>query len=103
MSTASTEVTSELLNRDGAHRLRSRLERYWHDRGFDHVEVTVVAMNYKRFALYAVRSNLVNGLPPIRVSKHPNPAMKRNFDHAERSRLRPYAVGVPEAVLREAA
>lgn len=59
----------EFLTRDKAFSLSKRIEQYWHERGFTWVAafiepVGVSGPGHER-GCYQVRSNLVNGLPPV--------------------------------------
>ncbi len=53
------------LSRNGAAELARRIERYWHDRGFSAVRARVVSLGIEGRSVYVVRSNLMNGNPPI--------------------------------------
>lgn len=53
----------------GSHRSSSYLvrniEHYWKSKGFPTVRAWVEEMDYGKGKIYLVRSNLVNGSPPI--------------------------------------
>jgi hypothetical protein len=54
----------ENLTRDGAEHLAANLRHYWADLGHPGVVVKVVPLNVRSDCLvYAVRSDLLNGLP----------------------------------------
>jgi len=55
----------DYLSRSGAQELARMIERYWHDRGFRAVRARVERFGENGCTLYAVRSNLVGGNPPI--------------------------------------
>jgi len=59
---------------EGAHRLKQRIEAYWRERGYA-VLVEVPQVGFipaMRRAPYAVRSDMLNGLP-----RHPLPASEQ--------------------------
>ena len=56
--------TPEHLTHDGARQLAGRLTAYWRERGHDVTAWTeVVTEGRDKLRVYAVRSNLINGLP----------------------------------------
>ena len=65
-----TPCTSAHENRDlcsegGAHYLANKLDQWWHDYGYPQVSHHAIPLASTRLgALWGVRSNLVNGLPP---------------------------------------
>lgn len=59
--------------------LAGRIEKYWQNRGYDKIEVSLVQIDKKECAaladkkpLYAVRSNMVRGFPPQHRMPAPN-------------------------------
>lgn len=93
----SSDIFENHLDREGAIRLRRRLTHYWHSRGFTDVQFSIVPTNYRRFALYGIRSNLVNGLPPRRTPPRNNPTMERIALAGERIRLGEFLLPAKEA------
>ncbi len=58
-------MSNDLCTPEGARRLKSRIEAYWAERGYD-VSVDLVEAGFMpamRSARTDVRSNLVNGMP----------------------------------------
>lgn len=68
----------EFLTRDGAFKCAKRIEQFWHERGFTWVtayieqvvfagkaRVEFLSSSEKERGCYQIRSNLVNGLPPV--------------------------------------
>jgi hypothetical protein len=58
-------MASDFCNEDGARRLKSKIEEYWKNRGFD-VNIDLVDAGFipaMRSARTDVRSNMVNGMP----------------------------------------
>jgi hypothetical protein len=71
------EHGADNLTQDGARELAARLDAFWHRQGATHVKHTVhphqlderdahKLWGTSRAAIYTVRSNLKNGLPPPR-------------------------------------
>ena len=63
----------ELCDERGARALAAELDAWWHKLGFTQVHHTPVLTTGRRGDLWAVRSNLHNGLPPV---------TQRMMDHA---------------------
>jgi hypothetical protein len=58
-------MDADFCNTDGARRLKSKIEDYWRDRGYD-VDIKLVDAGFMaamRSARTDVRSDMVNGLP----------------------------------------
>ncbi|MGE3302104.1 MAG: phosphoglycolate phosphatase [Hyphomonadaceae bacterium] len=58
-------MEADFCNVDGARRLKSKIEDYWRDRGFD-VDIKLVDAGFMaamRSARTDVRSDMVNGMP----------------------------------------
>ena len=63
------DPTTETCDKDGAERIKAKIEAYWAERGHD-VFVALESRGYHpsvRAVRYELRSNLVNGLPPGRA------------------------------------
>lgn len=75
MTTAEPSAT-EYTDRYGADALKTRIEAYWRERGFD-VQVMLVEGSFTpqlRACRVDVRSDLVNGLPRMRARTNQVPA-----------------------------
>ncbi len=63
-------MSNDWCNEDGAKRLKSKIEQYWSERGFevniDLVDACFIAA--MRSARTDVRSNMVNGMPRRRIA-----------------------------------
>ena len=60
-------MASDFCTEHGAQRLKDKIEEYWRNRGFD-VSIDLVDAGFipaMRSARTDVRSNMVNGMPPI--------------------------------------
>jgi len=53
----------ENLTREGADKLANVIRKFWLDRGKD-IIIWVDKISEHKGAVYSVRSNLINGLPP---------------------------------------
>jgi hypothetical protein len=58
-----------MLSQKGAMALAKRLERYWHEQGFDAARFWAEPVDERfnklsSYEVYRVASNLVNGMPP---------------------------------------
>ena len=64
-------ATNDFCTREGALRLKERIEAYWKERGYDvNIELTEAGfMPAMRSARTDVRSNMVNGMPRRRIAK----------------------------------
>ena len=54
----------------GAEALKERIEEYWRERGY-HVRVQIMKAGFAmaaRGSRYDIRSDLLNGIPPVRLS-----------------------------------
>ncbi|MBI1339651.1 phosphoglycolate phosphatase [bacterium] len=61
-------MSGDFCTEDGARRLKARIEEYWAERGFN-VSINLVEAGFvaaMRSARTDVRSNMVNGMPPLR-------------------------------------
>lgn len=61
----------ETLNKEGASRLKAKIQAHWESRGFlaPKIELENAGfVNSARCARFDVRSDMVNGLPRVRVS-----------------------------------
>lgn len=64
-------MANDWCNEDGAKRLKQKIEQYWIERGFE-VEIDLVDACFiaaMRSARTDVRSNMLNGMPPRRISE----------------------------------
>lgn len=60
------EETIDYTTDEGASLIAAQVQRYWHERGYFNVEAFVSdAVRSGRQSFSSVRSNLVNGLPPV--------------------------------------
>lgn len=73
-------MESDFCDKDGAHKIKQKLEEYWASRGYD-VSVDLVDAGFvpaMRSARTDVRSNMKNGMPakvkklPVRVKTQPS-------------------------------
>lgn len=64
-------MDADFCNTDGARRLKSKIEEYWRERGYD-VDVKLIDAGFMaamRSARTDVRSDMVNGMPRKRRSE----------------------------------
>ena len=64
-------MDADFCNTDGARRLKSKIEDYWRDRGYD-VDVKLIDAGFMaamRSARTDVRSDMVNGMPRKRKTE----------------------------------
>jgi hypothetical protein len=76
-------MDADFCNSEGARRLKSKIEDYWRDRGYD-VDIKLVDAGFMaamRSARTDVRSDMVNGMPRRR----------REQEQSERRRMREVA------------
>ena len=69
--TAATSNPKDLCGRAGALKLKALIEAYWRERGYE-IDVRIVGECYQpvmRSDRYDVRSNLVNGQPPVKANR----------------------------------
>jgi hypothetical protein len=65
------EMANDFCDRDGAKRIKDRIEEYWRERGFD-VEINLIEAGFMpamRSARTDVRSDMVNGMPRRRAAE----------------------------------
>ena len=64
-------MANDFCDRDGAKRIKDRIEEYWRERGFD-VEINLIEAGFMpamRSARTDVRSDMVNGMPRRRAAE----------------------------------
>ena len=60
-----TRIYPERCTKDGAEMTAREIERFWHKQGYPQVKVSTYHPRNDDRGVFSVRSNLINGMPPI--------------------------------------
>lgn len=69
LNVGTSRETTDMLSQAGAMQLAKRLERYWHERDYPAARFWIEPIQERfpkigTYEMYAVKCNLVNGMPP---------------------------------------